>query len=668
MTTTSTQEVHGDPGSARPELNSTVERNAYRKLLDVSKSFLRQYGTLMGVVVLCLIFGRLSPYFLTPSNFMNIFRQATVVTVVALGLTMVLAGGGFDISVGAVAGFANVLTAFLLRAGIPFGTAIIIALAAGALLGCINGFMVTKLGINSFLATVAMMFFASGLDLLLSGGVRLMVPAARLVAVRSIGVGMVGPVPILFMILLVICAVCYVFLNWTRFGRYIYAVGGNPRTANLSGISITRYSWLTYILCSLLAACGGVLLTTRLSSGVPLAGIDLLGDSINAAFIGMTVITVGRANVFGTLVGGLLLAIMSNGLVLLNVPFYYQYIIWGAIIVLAISFSGTGLSEAMVVAQIGARKAGVGARRFVSQYGTPLLMIALALLLGILRPAFLQFANLMDILRYSTLVAIIAIGLTFPIASGGFDISIGSVASLSTVLLAYALSLGHSLSLAIVEALAAGLVVGLINGLLCSRLGLNPFVATLATLLAATGPQYLMSGGGRPISYGRQPILELIGKGYVGPIPVLVVVLIVVGLFAYLVFSRTILGAHISALGGNPQALHVSGVNVVRTSTVAYIICGLLAALGGVLLTARLGSGMTKVAQPYLMDAIAAVYLGTAFLSRGRPHVLGTLAGAIFMGMTTNGLTMLGVPLWGDYLFRGLMVFGAVALSGQRSR
>ncbi|MFC2030796.1 ABC transporter permease [Chloroflexota bacterium] len=632
------------------------------------KSFVRRYGTIISTLVVVIIFSILSPFFLTLPNFMNIFRQATVVTVIALGLTFTLAGGKFDISVAAVAGLANVLTAYLMREGVPFGLAALLAVSAGAFLGSINGFMVARLGINTFLATVAMMFVASGLDILISAGVRVMIPRDMLALTREIGVGSWGPVPYLLIILVVISVLCYIFLNRTRYGRYIYAIGGNARCAYISGIPLARYTWLTFVISGILAACGGVLLTTRLSSGVPLVGMSMVGSIINAAFIGMTVVAIGVGNVPGTVLGGLLLAIIGNGLELLNVPFYYQYMIWGAIIVVCVSFSASGLSEKVVVVESAARSAATGIRKFISNYATPILMVLLAIALGLMRPAFVDFANLMDILRYSAPVAIMAIGLTFTVAGGGFDISVGSMASLATVLFAYSLTQGHPLPIAIVVTLGAGLLLGSVNGFLCGYLGLNPFVGTLAVLLGAAGPQYMMSRGGTPISVSGQPILDLIGKRFVGPVPILVLIVLVVVLVTHVIFTRTKLGGYVSALGGSPKALFVSGVNVKRVSGTTYVLSGLLCAVAGMLLTARLSSGLTKVAEPYLMDAIAAVFLGSTFFSRGRPHVLGTVAGAVFMGMTNNGLTMLGVPFWGDYLFRGVMVYIAVALSGMRSK
>ena len=631
-------------------------------------SFLRRYGTLLSILMVCGVFSVLSPFFLDLTNFMNILRQAAVVTVIALGLTIVLAGGKFDISVASLAGLANVLSAFLMREGFPFGIAAPIAIGVGALLGAVNGFMVAKLRINTFLATVAMMFVASGLDLLVSDGVRVMIPRERLAFTRQIGVGSLGPVPYLLIILLVISSICYLFLNRTRFGRYIRAIGGNPRCAHISGVPLVRYTWLTFVISGVLGATGGVLLTTRLSSGVPLVGLSLLGNVINAAYIGMTFITIGMANVPGTLMGGILLTILGNGLELLNVPFYYQYIVWGIIIVLCVSLSGSGLSEAVIVMEAATATADRGLRRFLSRYATPLLMLLLALVLGILRPVFLSFSNLMDILRYATPVAVMAIGLTFTVAGGGFDISVGSMASLVTVLVAFVLVQGQPVGVAIGAAFGAGMLLGLINGLLCGRLGLNPFVGTLAVLLGAQGPQYMMSRGGTPISIGKVPLLDMVGKGFIGPVPVLVLVLLFIVLLMHLVYAQTRLGHYISALGGSPKALYVSGVNIKNVATATYVLSGLLCAAAGILLTARLSAGLTKVAEPYLMDAIAAVFLGSSFFSRGRPHVLGTLAGAFFMGMTNNGLTMLGVPLWGDYLFRGLMVYIAVALSGMRSR
>jgi len=632
------------------------------------KPFMRNYGTLLSTLLVCVIFTLLSPYFLTITNIMNIFRQGAIITVVALGITVVIAGGNFDISVCSIAGLANVVTAYLMRDGISFAIAAPVAIGVGAILGSINGFMVARLKINTFLATVAMMFVADGLDILLSGGVRLMVPVKMLSFTRQIGVGSLFQIPNLLIILLAICVICYVLLNRTSFGRYIYATGGNPRCAYISGIPIARYAWLTFILSGILGAAGGVLLTTRLSSGVPLVDATILGSVINATFIGMTVIAIGTANIPGTFLGGILLAILGNGLELLNVPFYYQYMLWGVVIVICISFSGSGLSEAVIVFQARSRATARGLLLFIGNYATPLLMLLLAIAISILRPSFFKIANLMDILRYATPVAIMAMGLTFTVAGGGFDISIGSMTSLATVLLAYLLTKGQPLLVSIAAVLASGLLLGLINGLLCGRMGLNPFIGTLAVLLGAAGPQYIMSHGGTVIPIGVQPVLDFIGKGFIGPFPVIVLIMVAVAIVMTFVFNRTRLGNYISALGGNPKALYISGVNIKNIATIMYVISGLMCAVAGIILTARLSSGVTKVAEPYLMDAIAAVFLGSTFFSHGRPHVLGALAGAVFMGMISNGLTLLGVPYWGTYLYRGVIVYIAVALSGMRNR
>lgn len=654
-------------------MNNNVERNIEKKLkLGLNnlnfQLLIRKYGTLFSTFILIILLSILSDYFFDLNNFMNIFRQATIVTVIAMGLTFSLIVGGFDISVGAVAGFANVLTAFLLRSGLPFGTTALIVVAAGSLIGGANGFMIARMGINPFLATVAMLFFASGLDILISGGVRVMVPKESLGITQKIGVGSIGPIPTLLVILLIICFLCYVILNWTKIGRYFYAIGGNPRCSYISGISVKKYTWLAYVFASSLASLGGILMTTRLSSGVPLAGLDLLGNSINAAFIGMTFLTLGRANVLGTLLGGFLIGILGNGFVLLNVPFYYQYIVWGVIVVIAISLSGSGLANTITIVKISSQRISKGLTRFISNYGTPILMLLIVIVIGILRPAFFQFSNFMDILRYAAPMTMVAMGLTFAIKGGGFDISIGSIASLTTVYSAYAIViLGHPVIVVIFSVILIGCALGLINGFLCGKVGLNPFVATLAILLAAAGPQYIMSGGGRPITVYDQPFLELLGKQYLGPVPIMVIVLIFFVIILHLLLNRTKFGTYVSALGGSPQALFVSGVNIVFISIMTYVVCGIMSGLGGFFLTARLGAGITKVAEPLLLDCIAAVFLGSTFFSNGQPHILGTFAGAIFMGVITYGLTMLGVPLWGDYLFHGLMVFIAVALSGMKN-
>ena len=172
-----------------------------------------------------------------------------------------------------------------------------------------------------------------------------------------------------------------------------------------------------------------------------------------------------------------------------------------------------------------------------------------------------------------------------------------------------------------------------------------------------------MGGLGR-----SQPILEFLGKGHLGIIPVAAIYMLIICAICEFFLSHTRFGIHVHAVGGDPIAVESCGINSNKTLWIAYIVCGVLAAMSGFLLATRMGIGQVRMGEPYLMDSIAAVYLGSTILKEGQKHIIGTLIGVIFMGVMFNGLTMMQVPYWGLYLFRGIMVFLAVLLSGFKTK
>ncbi|NMC11403.1 MAG: ABC transporter permease [Chloroflexi bacterium] len=308
---------------------------------------------------------------------------------------------------------------------------------------------------------------------------------------------------------------------------------------------------------------------------------------------------------------------------------------------------------------------------FFAKYGSLTLMIAVCLFMAISVPSFALPDNLLSVLRQIAVIGIMAFGLTFAIAAGGFDMSIGSVAALSTVLTAWLAVKGTSAYLIVLIVIVVGTFVGWLNGLFCAKLGIAPWVGTLATMLIAIGPQYMLTEGGSQIQGGLgepQALIVTIGEGFWGPLPVAAVVMLVLCAVCEYVLSHTRLGVHIQATGGDPIAAESCGISSTRILWIAYSICGLLAAFSGFVMATRMGIGQVRAGEPYLMDSIAAVYLGSTILKEGQKHIIGTLIGVVFMGVMFNGLTMMQVPYWGLYLFRGIMVFIAVLFSGFKSK
>jgi len=314
-------------------INQSFKKNLIR--------FLRKWGTPIGIIVLGVFFTTQTPYFLTSTNLLNIVRQAATITLIAFGLTFVVAVGYFDISLGAIAGACGILATFLMALEFPFIIALSAAIGLGAILGGVNGYAVAKLRINDFLATVAMMYVAQGLDILLSKGTNIFVDTTRYKSFLAIGQGDIGLIPIAVIIVFGIGLVSHILLNWLPFGRRVYAIGENQRVAYLSGVKTTKYILLAFVIAGMLYAVGGVMLTARLGAGKSLAGMPLLGDAIAAYALGVTFLKEGKAHILGTLVGGLFVGVMANGFTLLNIPFYYQYITWPIAILLAVSLSGS---------------------------------------------------------------------------------------------------------------------------------------------------------------------------------------------------------------------------------------------------------------------------------------------------------------------------------------
>lgn len=286
------------------------------------------------VVTICMIFA--SDKFLTTANLENIARQVSINAIIAVGMTCVILTGGIDLSVGPVMALSGTLTAALLVAGVPGPIAIMAGLLLGAAFGIGNGIFVAYLKMPPIIVTLATMGIARGLGLMYTNGY----PVSGLPEWFSFfgrGEFLGIQIPILAMVLVYIAA--FILLQHTPIGRYIYAIGGNEEAVRLSGVRAPRYKLLVYGISGLTAAVAGLLLTSRLMSGQPNAGVSFELDAIAAVVLGGAAIAGGRGAILGTLVGAMLLGVLNNGLNLMSVSPYVQSVIKGAIILLAIFVS-----------------------------------------------------------------------------------------------------------------------------------------------------------------------------------------------------------------------------------------------------------------------------------------------------------------------------------------
>ena len=299
------------------------------------KGYLQRYmGILLGLLGLCVILSFKSPAFLTSANIFNVLRQVSVNAILAYGMTYAILIGGIDLSVGSVLALTGTVAAGLItRNGVPIPAAVAIALCLGLAIGIFNGAVVAKTGIPPFIVTLAMMQIARGAAYVYTNGQPIRITENGFI---GIGTGYLGsiPLPIIYMVLLF--ALTSVLLNRTRFGRHVYALGGNKDAAVFSGIKINRVIIVVYGMIGLLSAVSGVVLCSRMYSGQPTIGVGFELDAIAAVVLGGTSMSGGIGFLGGTMLGALVIGVLNNGLNLLNINSFWQLIVKGVVILLAV--------------------------------------------------------------------------------------------------------------------------------------------------------------------------------------------------------------------------------------------------------------------------------------------------------------------------------------------
>lgn len=295
---------------------------------------LGQYGIFVAFVVICFILSLITPQFLTVSNWTIIITQVSINALLAFGVTFVIITGGIDLSLGSIVAVSGIVAAMMAHPDTyPVIVPIVAGLLAGVFVGAFNGFVITKSKIAPFIVTLGTMTIGRGLALILSKGR----PISNLSdSFNFIGGGNVLGIPFPIIVLIIVFVVCLIILKKTLLGRYIYAVGGNEQAARAAGISVNQVKMAVYTICGMLAGLAGILLTSRITTGQPNAGAGFELDAIAAAIIGGTSTSGGTGTMTGTLIGALLIGVISNGLDLLNVTSYYQQVVMGVIIIGAV--------------------------------------------------------------------------------------------------------------------------------------------------------------------------------------------------------------------------------------------------------------------------------------------------------------------------------------------
>ena len=293
----------------------------------------RQFGTLIGLIILCLILWILTPHFLTISNILNITQQTAINAIIAVGMTFVIITAGIDLSVGSIMAFAGVVLASALNAGYPLPLALLAGLGIGLVSGIVNGLLITYGKLPPFISTLGMMSVARGAALLYTDGRPISGFDENF---RFLANGEVLNIPMPVIIMIVIYMIAHFILTRTKLGRYTYAIGGNEEATLLSGVNIKLYKTIVYGLCGLLSGVAAIILTARLNSAQPIAGIMYELDAIAATVIGGTSLMGGEGRMSGTLIGALIMGVLRNGLNLLGVSSFVQQTVIGSVIIIAV--------------------------------------------------------------------------------------------------------------------------------------------------------------------------------------------------------------------------------------------------------------------------------------------------------------------------------------------
>lgn len=290
---------------------------------------------LIGLIIFSVIVAVLNPRFLTHSNILNVLRQTSINSIIAIGMTLVILTGGIDLSVGSILAFCGAVMASLLNSNINPIFAFLITLVLGLVFGCINGVLVAKMKLQAFIVTLVSMTFLRGATLVFTQGKPITVDEGGALF-ENIGGGYLFGVPIPIYIMIALFIGGYYLLTHTKFGRYTYAIGGNEEATKLSGIDVDKVKIWVYGICGMMSALAGVILTSRLYSAQPTAGSGYELDAIAAVVLGGTSLAGGIGKMTGTALGAIIIGVLGNALNLLNISSYYQMMIKAAVILVAV--------------------------------------------------------------------------------------------------------------------------------------------------------------------------------------------------------------------------------------------------------------------------------------------------------------------------------------------
>lgn len=303
----------------------------------ISKEWLVEQKSLIALILLIAVVALMNEYFFTLSNILNILRQTSVIAILAAGMTLVILTAGIDLSVGSILALCGAFAASMIGMEISVWIAVPVSLIGGALLGSMTGMIIAKGQVQAFIATLVTMTLLRGVTMVYTDGRPISTGFTDVAdAFAWFGTGYLFGIPVPVWLMIGVFAAIWYLLNHTRFGRYVYALGGNESATLLSGINVDRIKVGVYAICGFLSALAGIIITSRLSSAQPTAGMGYELDAIAAVVVGGTSLMGGKGRIMGTLIGALIIGVLNNALNLLDVSSYYQMIVKAVVILLAV--------------------------------------------------------------------------------------------------------------------------------------------------------------------------------------------------------------------------------------------------------------------------------------------------------------------------------------------
>jgi len=309
------------------------------------KKMLQSYGTILALGLIIAVFSVLSPKsFFTVTNLINITRQISLLVIISIGATLIMSINEFDLSIGSMASLGGVLSALMAVSGLPLALCFLLPILISFVIGWINGWIVARFRVLSFITTLGMSTVLSGVIYWLTGGATVFQNIPK--GFTWLGTYKIGSIPLLSVLMIVFVAIFWFLMRHTVLGRKMYAIGGNEETAKIAGIDVKLYKNIAFALCAVMACITGMLIASRVGSANTTAGDGYFLNAFAAVFIGCTVSKKGVPNIIGTLIGAAILGILANGLTMLQMPSYMQDMITGAIIIFAVIMQKLGKGDA----------------------------------------------------------------------------------------------------------------------------------------------------------------------------------------------------------------------------------------------------------------------------------------------------------------------------------